>query len=250
MNRMQGKVVVVTGAAKGMGRSHALLMASEGARLVVADVDEVGVAAVVRDISDAGGTAMAVTLNVTDENQWVQVVERVVQAWGGIDVLVNNAGIIIYKEVIDTPLDEWRRVMDINATGAFLGCRAVGAAMKRQGHGAIVNVSSVLSQVGAPGVAAYQASKGAVTSLTKSAAVEFASFGVRVNAVHPGLVETPMIADFLGQPEAIDALLGPTLIRRLARPEEISQAVLLLASDESSYMTGTSLMVDGGFSAV
>ena len=247
---MKDKTAIVTGAAKGMGRSHAMVLAREGARVVVAYLDEAGGLAVVSEIEAAGGTAMLVSLNVTDEQQWQRLVDTTRAAYGSIDALINNAGIIVYKGVLDTTLREWQKVLDINATGTFLGCRAVGAVMKEQQRGAIVNVASVLSEVGAAGVAAYQASKGAVAILTKSAAVEFAAFGVRVNSVHPGLVETPMIQDFMGKPEMIEALLGPTLIRRLARPEEISNAVLLLASDESSYMTGTALMVDGGFSAV
>ena len=250
MSRMKDKTAIVTGAAKGMGRSHAMVLAREGARVVVADLDEAGGLAVVSEIEAAGGTAMLVSLNVTDEQQWQRLVDTTRAAYGSIDALINNAGIIVYKGVLDTTLREWQKVLDINATGTFLGCRAVGAVMKEQQRGAIVNVASVLSEVGAAGVAAYQASKGAVAILTKSAAVEFAAFGVRVNSVHPGLVETPMIQDFMDKPEMIEALLGPTLIRRLARPEEISNAVLLLASDESSYMTGTALMVDGGFSAV
>ena len=247
---MKDKTAIVTGAAKGMGRSHAMVLAREGARVVVADLDEAGGLAVVSEIEAAGGTAMFVSLDVTDEQQWQHLVDKSRAVYGDIDALINNAGIIVYKGVLDTTLREWQKVLDINATGTFLGCRAVGAVMKEQQRGAIVNVASVLSEVGAAGVAAYQASKGAVAILTKSAAVEFAAFGVRVNSVHPGLVETPMIQDFMGKPEMIEALLGPTLIRRLARPEEISNAVLLLASDESSYMTGTALMVDGGFSAV
>ena len=250
MSRMKDKTAIVTGAAKGMGRSHAMVLAREGARVVVADLDEAGGLAVVSEIEAAGGTAMFVSLDVTDEQQWQHLVDKARAVYGDIDALVNNAGIIVYKGVLDTTLREWQKVLDINATGTFLGCRAVGAVMKEQQRGAIVNVASVLSEVGAAGVAAYQASKGAVAILTKSAAVEFAAFGVRVNSVHPGLVETPMIQDFMDKPEMIEALLGPTLIRRLARPEEISNAVLLLASDESSYMTGTALMVDGGFSAV
>jgi cyclopentanol dehydrogenase len=189
-------------------------------------------------------------LDVTQEQAWKDVVEETIYKFGRPDVLVNNAGIIIYKTLLDTSLDEWNKVFLVNSTGTFLGCREVAAVMKDGRGGSIVNMSSALGVVGASGVAAYQASKGAVTILSKAAASELAPYGVRVNSVHPGLVATPMTEHFMNDPAAIDALLGPTLIRRVARPEEITNAVLYLASDESSYVTGSSLMVDGGFTAV
>jgi cyclopentanol dehydrogenase len=250
MGRMEGKVAIVTGAAKGMGRSHAVALAREGASVVVADVDATACEVTVDTILSEGGRAIYLPLDVTQEEAWKDVVAETVYKLGRPDVLVNNAGIIIYKTLIDTSLDEWNKVFAVNSTGTFLGCREIAAVMKDGRGGSIVNMSSALGVVGASGVAAYQASKGAVTIFSKAAASELAPYGVRVNSVHPGLVATPMTEHLMNDPAAIDALLGPTLIRRVARPEEITNAVLYLASDESSYVTGSSLMVDGGFSAV
>jgi cyclopentanol dehydrogenase len=247
---MEGKVAIVTGAAKGMGRSHAVALAREGASVVVADVDATACEVTVDTILSEGGRAIYLPLDVTQEEAWKDVVAETVYKLGRPDVLVNNAGIIIYKTLIDTSLDEWNKVFAVNSTGTFLGCREIAAVMKDGRGGSIVNMSSALGVVGASGVAAYQASKGAVTIFSKAAASELAPYGVRVNSVHPGLVATPMTEHLMNDPAAIDALLGPTLIRRVARPEEITNAVLYLASDESSYVTGSSLMVDGGFSAV
>ena len=250
MRRMEGKVAIVTGASKGMGRSHAEALALEGAKVVVADVDAVAGDATVKAIARAGGEAIYQQLDVAQEQAWKDVVRETMRRFGRPDVLVNNAGIIVYKSLLDTSLDEWNRVLSVNMTGTFLGCRELASVMKDGRGGAIVNMSSALGMVGASGVAAYQASKGAVTVFTKAAACELAPYGVRVNSVHPGLVTTPMTAHLMDDPAAVQALLGPTLIRRVARPEEITSAVLHLVSDESSYMTGASLVVDGGYTAV
>jgi cyclopentanol dehydrogenase len=250
MGRVEGKVVLVTGAASGMGRTHAELLASEGAAVALADIDVTAARTAAEAIVRRGGKALAVKLDVTGEEDWDAAVSRVVGTFGRIDGLVNNAGIIIYKTLADTSIEEWNRVFAINVTGAFLGCRAASKAMWVSGGGAIVNISSALGIVAVAGAASYVASKGAVTMLTKAAATELAQFGIRVNSVHPGLVDTPMIAQFQSDPAALAALLGPTLIRRVAEPIEISRAVLFLMSNEASYMTGTAVPVDGGYTAV
>ncbi|WP_404827406.1 SDR family NAD(P)-dependent oxidoreductase [Ferribacterium limneticum] len=233
-----------------MGRSHALLLAREGAKVVVADIDKTSAHETVEEIRKAGGSAIFVSLDVSKEDQWRSAISEVLSHFGSISVLVNNAGVISYGPLMETPLADWNRVFGINATGPFLGIREVSRVMKDAGGGVIVNISSVLGVVGAAGMVAYQASKGAVTTLTKAAAAELAQYNIRVNAVHPGLVETPMIAQFLNDAAVVDAMLGPTLIRRLGKPEEISYAVLFLASDESPYMTGSILTVDGGYATV
>lgn len=250
MGRVDGKVVIVTGGAVGMGKSHSVLLAKEGAKVVVADINEKAGQQTVAEIEKEGGSATFVALDVSKEDQWKSAVSLVMKHYGAIDVLVNNAGIIAYGPLLETTLADWNRICGINATGTFLGCREVAAVMKDAGGGVIVNISSVLGVVGASGMAAYQASKGAVTTLTKAAAAELAQYKIRVNAIHPGLIETPMIAQFMTDPSVVDAMLGPALIRRAGRPQEISSAVLYLASDESSYMTGAILTVDGGYTAV
>lgn len=251
MNRLKGKVAIITGAASGMGSSHSRLLAQEGAAVALADVNVAAAEKVAAEIREAGGRAMAVRLNVSDENDWTGAFDTVAAQFGRVNVLVNNAGVIGYTPVVDTTLEDWNRVFSVNVTGTFLGCREAGRRMSVDGKGGvIVNISSCLGMVAAPGAAAYVASKGAVTMLTKAAAVELASASVRVNSVHPGLVDTPMIAKFRDDPEAVNMLLGPTLIRRPAAPVEISHAVVFLASDESSYVTGSAMLVDGGYSTV
>jgi cyclopentanol dehydrogenase len=250
MNRVNGKVVLITGAASGMGRTHAELLASEGATVALADTNVDATKAVAEEITQRGGKAIAAKIDVTNAADWQETVFTIQRTFGRLDGLVNNAGIIIYKALVDTSLEEWNRVFTVNVTGAFLGCRAVAETMKGSGGGSIVNMSSALGMVAAAGAASYVASKGAVTMLTKAAAAEFAAYGIRVNSVHPGLVDTPMIAQFRSDPAAMTALLGPTLIRRVAEPIEISRAVLFLLSDEASYMTGTGVPVDGGYTAV
>jgi cyclopentanol dehydrogenase len=249
MHRVKGKVILVTGAAAGMGRSHAELLASEGARVVLADLDLNGVMEAARVIEAHGGAALALKLDVSREADWSAALTATRERFGTLHGLINNAGVIDYKSLTDTSLEDWNRVFSINVAGCFLGCQ-MGAQAMRGSSGAIVNVSSALGLVAVAGAASYVASKGAVTMLTKAAAAELAPVGIRVNSVHPGLVDTPMIARFRADPAAIDALLGPTLIRRMATPLEVSKAVLFLVSDEASYMTGTALTVDGGYTAV
>jgi cyclopentanol dehydrogenase len=231
--RMSGKVALITGAAQGMGRSHALLLAAEGAKVVVTDVREAAGKAVAEEINDAGGSARFITHDVTRSDDWQRVLDEAVNEFGKLDVLVNNAGILILKPLDETDEEEWDRTLDINAKGA--------------GGGSIVNISSIYGLIGAPSAAAYQASKGAVRLLSKAAAVDLAKFAIRVNSVHPGVIDTEMTKELMATPEGAKALLGTTILGRPGRPEEVSQAVLFLASDESSFVTGAELVVDGGY---
>lgn len=238
--RLANKVAIVTGAARGLGADIAAQMVSEGARVVIADVLDASGEAVAAKL---GARACFVHLDVTDEGQWSRAVDRTRTAFGAVNILVNNAAITSAGALADFSLESWRRVLDVNLTGTFLGMRTVVNPMIGAGGGSIVNVSSVDGLRGLPGVHAYGASKFGVRGLTKSAAAELAQQGIRVNSVHPGLVRTPMTE---GAPD--DFLTIP--IGRAAKPIELARMVCWLASDEASYATGAEFVVDGGLTAV
>ena len=250
MGRAKNKTAIVTGGAGGMGRAHCLLLAREGARVVVTDRDEQGGNETVAEIEAAGGTAIFVRHDVSSEPDWQFVVARTLSAYGQVDVLVNNAGISLFKPTVETTLAEWDAIQNVNIRGTFLGCREVIPSMRVAGGGSIINVSSTWGLVGRAGFAAYCASKGAVRLLTKALAAELAPCNIRVNSLHPGTIETNLTKPVLTSQEAIHEIIGPQLIRRVGKPMEVAAAVLLLASDESSFMTGTELIVDGGYVAV
>ena len=252
MGRVNGKVVFITGAASGMGRAHALRLAGEGATLALTDRDEKHLAQTLAAVQATGAEGAAWPHDVTDEAAWERVVNDACTRFGRIDVLVNNAGVSSsIASVLDISADEWDRVMAINARGVFLGLRTVGRTMRDQGRGgSIINISSVFGIVGGAMASPYCASKGAVRLLTKAAAADLADLNIRVNSVHPGLIDTPMLEGLLAREgEARQRMLGVQLQRRAADPDEVSSAVLFLASDESSFMTGSELVIDGGWTA-
>lgn len=249
MKRVENKIILVTGAAQGMGQSHSELLAQEGAWVFVADIDENLGLETVKKIQNSGGKANFVKLDVTKEVDWKLAIQQIIDLAGHIDVLVNNAGILILKSVQDTTHMEWDRIMDINVRSVFIGTQAVIPHMQKKGKGSIINISSIYGLVGAPGAAAYEASKGAVRLFTKACAVDLAPFNIRVNSVHPGVIETAMTKEMLDDPEIRPVLLGATLLKRPAKPLEVSQAVLFLASDESSFVHGSEIVVDGGYTA-
>ncbi|MGF0319895.1 glucose 1-dehydrogenase [Nocardia fluminea] len=236
MGRLAGKVAVISGGARGMGAAHARRFVAEGASVVIGDVLDDEGATVAKELGDAVSYRH---LDVREPEQWAAIVAAAVEEFGGLHVLVNNAGIVNGNLLVDFALDEWQRIIDINLTGTFLGMQAAVPAMKEAGGGSIVNISSVEGMRGSPGLHGYTATKFAVRGLTKSAALELAPQGIRVNSVHPGLISTPMTegipADFLQIPLA-----------RAAEPDEVSALVAYLASDESSYSTGAEFVVDGG----
>lgn len=235
--QLQDKVCIVTGAASGIGEATATRFLEEGAIVYAADV--------VYQAHLDDGPRHERPLDVTQLDQWSRLVQEIEAAHGRIDVLVNNAGVVgTYESITNVDIGDWHRVVEVNQTSVFYGMRSVLPIMQRNHSGSIVNMSSVWGWVGAPGVAPYQASKGAVTLMTKNAAVSYAADGVRVNSVHPGLITTPMTD---AQDPAVSArMVDITPMGRPGRPEEVAAAVTFLASDESSYITGLQMLVDGG----
>lgn len=259
--RVEGKRALITGAGSGIGKATALLLAREGARVAVTDLDLDGVQAVAEEVRAAGGDALALALDVTSETAWEAAITTLDEACDGLDILVPNAGIPLGKPVTEMSLAEWRGLMAVNVDGVFLAVKYGLPLMRKGGGGSIVIMSSAAGLKGMPNASAYCASKGAVRLFAKALALECAAAGdgVRVNSIHPGGVETPIwqksgmwqnLVQKLGSEEAAwQALAHAAPLKRFAAPEEIAQAVLYLASDEASYVTGTELAVDGGFTA-
>ena len=246
--RLAGKVALVTGGASGMGKSEAMIFAREGARVVVADILEAEGKEVVKTIGDA---ARFVKLDVTNEGEWQTAVAAAEREFGKLDILVNNAGISGTYTADLTSTDAWDRVMGINAKGVFFGMKHAVPALQRAGGGAIVNISSISGFAGQHGVhMAYNASKGAVRIMTKTAAVQWAADNIRVNSVHPGFMPAMRTSVGSANPEWRAKVLRAVPMKREGRVEEVAHAVLFLASDEASYITGTELVVDGGFLAM
>jgi NAD(P)-dependent dehydrogenase (short-subunit alcohol dehydrogenase family) len=252
MQRLAGKVALVTGGGRGIGRGVVEAFAHEGATVVSADLEHPEHPGLSgrsgRPGGAAGGSAVRpVRLDVTDEDAWAETVAAVERDHGRLDVLVNNAGLISYEPIDTLSLDEWHRIIAVDQTGVFLGMRAAIPAMRRAGGGSIVNLSSAWGVVGGVGTHAYHASKGAVRSMTRNAAVTYATEGIRANAVIPGWIETPLTD---AQPDDLNAaVLGGTPMRRGGTPADIASGCVYLASDESSYVTGTDLVIDGGLLA-
>jgi NAD(P)-dependent dehydrogenase (short-subunit alcohol dehydrogenase family) len=248
--RLQGKVALITGAAHGMGEAEAKMFAKEGAKVVVADVDQAAGQQVAAGIAEVGGEALFVRLDVTREEDWRKAVDTTVARFGKLDILVNNAGISGSSGVDPLSSEAWDRVMDVNAKGVFLGLKYAIPAMQKMGSGSIVNISSISGFVGQDYVhMAYNASKGAVRIMTKSAAVQYAKDGIRVNSVHPGVMPPMQTSRVTANAEQRQRMLAQVPMGREGRREEVGYAVLFLASDEASYITGTEVVVDGGYLA-
>ena len=245
--RLEGKVAIVTGGAHGMGEAEARLFAREGAKVVVADVLGKEAEAVAADIRASGGNAIAATIDVTSEPEWVALIQKTLASYGRIDILVNNAGISGSSVGDPDGLEGWQRVIAVNQTSVFLGTKLAAEQMAKTGGGSIVNISSIMGFVGgAGGHPAYHASKGAVRIYSKAAAVRYGPSGVRVNTVHPGYM--PPMLNATNANERGEKIAA-TPLRRLGEPIEVAYGVLFLASDEASFVTGTELVIDGGYIA-
>src|SRR5215510_9172501 len=248
--RLQGKVAIITGGAHGMGEAEAKMFAKEGAKVVVADVLEQEGRQVVAGIAEVGGEAIFIRLDVTNEAEWQRAVETAVTRFGKLDILVNNAGISGSAAADLLSTEAWDTVMAVNAKGVFLGLKHAIPAMQKAGAGSIVNISSISGFVGQDYIhMAYNASKGAVRIMTKSAAVQYAADGIRVNSVHPGVMPPMRTSRGTANPARRAQMIAQVPLGREGRREEVAYAVLFLASDEASYITGTELVVDGGYLA-
>ena len=253
--RLEGKVALISGGARGMGAAEAKLFSREGAKVVIADVLEAEGRQTEAEINEMGGDAIFVTLDVTKQSDWDAAISKTIEQFGKLDVIVNNAGIASRVSIEDTTVEEWDRILDINSKGVFLGTKAAIIQMKSQGAGgSVINISSISGNIGQDTVAAaYNASKGAVRIFSKSAAIQYAAEGIRVNTIHPGPIQTPMTqagwegADTFGEEEYVATDNAP--MGRYGKPEEVAYGALYLASDESSYVTGAELIIDGGYTA-
>ena len=250
--QLKDKVAIVTGAIRGMGRTHVLALAKEGAKVVVSDISLEDCEKVVDEIKSSGGQAIAVKCDVTKKQEIEKMVKETLDKFGKIDILVNNAGIAEFKAFLEMTEEEWDKTLDINLKGYFLCAQACAKEMVKQKSGAIVNIASVaMGQVGIgfPNIAHYCASKGGIVGMTEALAVELAPYNIRVNAVAPGLIETSMIDTVKEDPKGMEAMLARVPMHRVGKPEEVSELVLFLASDKSSYMTGSVVVIDGGWLA-
>jgi NAD(P)-dependent dehydrogenase (short-subunit alcohol dehydrogenase family) len=247
--RLAGKVAIITGAAYGMGAEEAQLFAREGAKVIIADIAEEAGKALEAELKQSGGEALFVRLDVTSEADSQRAVDAAVARFGKLDILVNNAGLSSTSQADPMDSEGWRRIMEVNATGVFLGTKYAIPAMQKAGGGAIVNISSIMGFVGGEsGHPAYHASKGAVRIFTKATAVKYGPDGIRANSVHPGFMP-PMRSARPRDEASLQRLIDWTPLRRTGRPIEVAYGVLFLASDEASFITGTELVIDGGFIA-
>lgn len=250
MGRLDGKVALISGAARGQGACEARLFCREGARVVLGDIlDEIG-KQVEAELRAAGSEATYIHLNVTSAADWHAAVETAERRYGKLHILVNNAGILLRQGIEETTEDDWDRIMAVNVKGVFLGTKHAIPAMRRAGGGSIINISSTAGLVGNPaGSSAYTATKGAVRLFTKATAVQHARDNIRCNSVHPGPIATDMIQEMLANPAQWEQRLQRLPMRRVGTPEDVAYGVLYLASDESSFVTGSELVIDGGTTA-
>jgi 3(or 17)beta-hydroxysteroid dehydrogenase len=262
MDRVKGKVAIVTGAARGLGKAQAMLLAKEGAKVVATDINETLGKRLPEEVKREGGESIFIKHDVSSEQSWREVIEKTLSEYGKLDILVNNAGVLLHHTIEDISLEDWRSVLNVNLEGVFLGTKYAIGAMKKSGGGSIVNISSIAGLVGMPDTSSYVASKGAVRLFTKSAAMECSKmkldYNIRVNSIHPGFIYTEMVdgvikADVekfgITMEEAKKLYIDLTMMGRFGEPEDIAYGVLYFASGESKYVTGAELVIDGGYTA-
>ena len=250
MARLEGKVALISGGARGQGAVEARMFAEEGASVVIGDILDDQGRQTEAELQELGYNVTYVHLDVTSESDWEEAVQSAVDTYGKLDVLLNNAGILIRKNIEETTEDDWDRIFAVNAKGVFLGTKAAIPAMRDAGGGSIINISSTAGLVGSPnGSASYTATKGAVRLFTKSTAIQHAREGIRCNSIHPGPIETDMIADTLNDPANMALRMQRLPLGRVGKPSEIAYGAIYLASDESSFVTGSELVIDGGTTA-
>lgn len=250
---LKGKVALVTGARRGMGRTHALALAQQGAKVVVTDIDANECAPVVEEIKSGGGEAVCFKMDVSSKDEVERVFDEVIKQFGHLDILVNNAGIFSPKPALELSEEEWDRMIDINLKGQFLCAQRAAKEMAKNKWGRIINIASVASGgvgVGFAGAAHYTATKGGIIGMTETLATEWAELGINVNVIGPGAIDTPMLSDAQIPDDAMKGLLQRIPLKRVGKPEEVSAAVVFLASEEASYVTGATFYVDGGWLAV
>jgi NAD(P)-dependent dehydrogenase (short-subunit alcohol dehydrogenase family) len=247
--RLEGKVALITGAARGQGAAEARMFAKEGAKVVLADVSDPEGTAVAAEIAEAGGDAIFVHLDVTNEDEWDAAINSAVASFGKLDILVNNAGIWRRGHVLETSVEQWDDILDINAKGVFLGTKAAIPEMRKAGGGSIINISSTAGLVGSRTSAAYSASKGAVRIFSKSTAIQYAAEGIRANSIHPGPIDTDMGDQVWPDAESKELTMNRVALSRIGTAEDVAYGALYLASDESSFVTGSELVIDGGVTA-
>ena len=247
--RLEGKVALITGGARGQGSAEARLFAREGAKVVIGDILDAEGAQLATEIGEAGGDARFVHLDVTREDDWRSAVGMAVSSFGKLDVLLNNAAVWLRGHVEETTSEQWDTLLDVNAKGVFLGTKLAIPEMRKAGGGSIINISSVAGLVGSSTSAAYSASKGAVRLFTKATAIQYASEGIRANSIHPGPIDTAMGDQVWPDAGSREVAVGKTALNRIGTTEDIAYGALYLASDESSFVTGGELVIDGGASA-
>lgn len=249
MDRLKDKVAIVTGAGSGIGRSIAQIFAKEGAKIVVADYNEETARETVGMITQAGGQAVASKTDVSQEVEVQAMVKLAVDTYGGLDILVNNAGVALMADLASTTDEIWQKTIDVDLKGVFLGVRAAVPEMEKRGKGKIINTASIAGLVGFQGITAYCAAKGGVVNMTKELALDLAQKKININAIAPGVIKTNMTTDILKDPKMAEGMLAQTPIGRLGEPEDIAWAAVYLASNESDFVTGHILVVDGGWIA-